>query len=365
MPVKIRALPEGTVVSPGTVMLTIYNTDPKCFWLPSYLETSLLRAIWYPTTVATISREAKKVIKHFFDISSDDPDGINFKLHDFGGRGVSSSESAALGGMAHLVNFMGSDTIEGIIAAKRYYGEPMAGFSIPAAEHSTITSWGKDNEIDAYRNMLKNFAKPNSLVAVVSDSYDIYNAVNNIWGNELKQEVIDSNAIVVVRPDSGDPTIVPVEIINILGEKYGYTINSKGFKVLNHVRVIQGDGVNLDSIKECLENLMKTGYSVDNIAFGMGGGLLQKVNRDTLKFAMKCSAIFNGNSWIDVFKDPITDSEKTSKKGRFSVVNNMSGPGNTKWGVSDDENLLRVAFDSKKNYIRKETFFSVRDRARI
>ena len=197
----------------------------------------------------------------------------------------------------------------------------MAGFSIPAAEHSTITSWGRDGEVEAYRNMLKQFAKPNSLVAVVSDSYDIYNAVSNIWGEELKQEVLDSKATLIIRPDSGEPKEVVVEILKRLYEKFGGRVNKKGYIVLNDsVRVIQGDGIEESSIKEILENMKKHNFSADNIAFGMGGALLQKPNRDTLSFAMKASAIKVDNEWRDVYKDPITDSNKRSKKGILAVV---------------------------------------------
>ncbi len=175
LPVRIQAVPEGTVVPTSNVLVQVVNTDPKCFWLTSFLETALLRAVWYPTTVATNSYQCKKLIWNALEKSSDDPSGeIGFKLHDFGARGVSSGESAAIGGAAHLVNFLGSDTVEGILCARKYYNESMAGFSIPAAEHSTMTSWGgEEGEIDAMRNMLRNFAKPGSLVAVVSDSYDI------------------------------------------------------------------------------------------------------------------------------------------------------------------------------------------------
>ena len=232
---------------------------------------------------------------------------------------VSSAESAEIGGAAHLVNFMGSDTVEGIWTANKIYGIDMAAFSIPAAEHSTITCWGKENEVEAYRNMLKHFAKPGALVACVSDSYDIYNAAEKMWGEELRQEVIDSGAIVVIRPDSGDPVTVVLKVIQILGEKFGYTMNEKGYKVLNHVRVIQGDGININSLEAILKAVTNNAWAADNVAFGMGGGLLQQLDRDTLKFAMKCSAVKINNEWVDVFKDPITDAGKRSKKGRITL----------------------------------------------
>ena len=318
LPVVIRAVPEGAVVPVKNVLATIENTDPECFWLTTYLETALLRAVWYPTTVATQSKSIKKVIAEYLDRTGD-INGLNFKLHDFGARGVSSLESAGLGGAAHLVNFMGSDTISGLLVAREYYGAGIAGFSIPAAEHSTITSWGRANESQAYRNMVAQFAKPGAILAVVSDSYDVFNAAENIWGEELKAEVEASGATLVIRPDSGDPELVCAKLIEILGQKFGYTVNDKGYKVLNTVRLIQGDGVNERTIRNILGRFQAYGWSADNIAFGMGGALLQIVDRDTQKFAMKCSSACINGEWIDVQKDPITDSGKKSKAGRVTL----------------------------------------------
>jgi nicotinamide phosphoribosyltransferase len=318
LPVVIRAVPEGTVVPVSNVLATIENTDPECFWLTTWLETALLRAVWYSTTVATQSWKIKQVILDYLE-KTGDPSLIDFKLHDFGARGVSSLESAGIGGASHLVNFMGTDTISGILYAREYYNAGIAGFSIPAAEHSTITSWGRDGEVAAYRNMLNQFAKPGSIVAIVSDSYDIFNATSKLWGEELRQQVIDSGATVVIRPDSGDPLTINQKLIEILGQKFGYTTNAKGFKVLNNVRLIQGDGVNELSIRSILGGFMAMGWSADNIAFGMGGALLQQLDRDTQRFAMKCSSAEINGRWVDVQKDPITDSGKKSKAGRVQL----------------------------------------------
>ena len=319
LPLRVKAVDEGKVIPTHNVLVTVEATDPKCYWLVSYIETSLLRAVWYPTTVATVSWTIKQIIKRYLT-ETGDPAGINFKLHDFGARGVSSHESAAIGGSAHLINFMGTDTIAGALHAMRYYSTDVPAFSIPAAEHSTITAYGKENEVEAYRNMLKQYAKPGSLVAVVSDSYDIYNAVSNIWGKQLKQEVIDSGATVVIRPDSGHPATVVLEVAKRLDEAFGSSYNAKGYKVLNNVRIIQGDGINEDSIREILEALKKNNFSADNIAFGMGGALLQHMNRDTQQWAMKASAIKVDGVWRDVFKDPVTDTGKKSKKGRLMLI---------------------------------------------
>ena len=329
LPLVIRAVPEGTVVPVSNVLATVENTDPECFWLTTYLETALLRAVWYGTTVATQSYTIKQVIAEYLE-KTGDPSAIDFKLHDFGARGVSSMESAGIGGAAHLVNFMGSDTITGVLYAREYYNAGVAGFSIPAAEHSTITSWGREGEVDAYRNMLNQFGREGSILAVVSDSYDVFNAAEKLWGEELRDEVIASGATVVIRPDSGDPVVVNRKLIEILGQKFGYTTNAKGFKVLNNVRLIQGDGVNELSIRSILGAFMAMGWSADNIAFGMGGALLQIVNRDTQRFAMKCSAMSRitdsgDEQWFEVVKDPITDAGKRSKGGRVTLWTNSGG----------------------------------------
>lgn len=323
LPLRIRAVPEGSVVPVRQVLATVENTDPDFFWLTSYIETELLRAIWYPSTVATISAAAKAVLLRYLQANSDDPEGqIGFKLHDFGARGVSSNESAALGGLAHLVNFQGTDTLMALVAARRWYDCEMAGFSIPAAEHSTITSWGRAHEVDAYRNMLAQFAKPGATFAVVSDSYDIFRACDELWGGELKAEVERSGATLVVRPDSGDPAPTVLKVAQILARRFGTRTNAKGFQVLNTVRIIQGDGIDLESLRTVLAALHAEGFAAENIAFGMGGGLLQRCNRDTMQWAMKCSAVQVGDEWREVFKDPVGDTRKSSKKGRLTLAGN-------------------------------------------
>ena len=320
IPLEIRGLAEGTVIPTKNVLATVVNTDPKCWWVTSYFETSILRAIWYATTVATNSWHSKKVILQHLE-NSGDPGLIDFKLHDFGARGVSSFESATLGGMAHLINFMGTDTVSGVMAAMEYYDAEVSGFSIPAMEHSTVTSWGREHEEDAYRNMLDKYAKKGALLAAVSDSYDIY-AAAKMWGTTLKQQVIDSGAIVVIRPDSGEPASVCTEVARILDHHFGSVVNGKGYKVLNNVRIIQGDGITTEMIRRILFSLETAGYSADNIAFGQGGALLQQVNRDTLEFAMKCSAIkvAGETEWRDVYKQPVDMPSKNSKRGRMSLV---------------------------------------------
>ena len=351
LPLRIRAVAEGSVVPLHNVLMTVETTDDEFAWVGSWFETQLLR-VWYAITVSTQSWQIKRDVYKVLQETADDADAeIAFKVHDFGARGVSSQETAAIGGAAHLVNFMGSDTMAALLLHRKFYNCAMAGFSIPAAEHSTITSWGRDNEIEAYRNMLKNFAKPGALVAVVSDSWNIYNAVEKIWGEQLKQEVIDSGATIVIRPDSGEPVEVVSKVAKILGEKFGTIINSKGYKVLKNVRIIQGDGVNQNSIRQILQRLKDENFSASNIAFGIGGSLLQKIDRDTLKFAYKCSAIVTDGEWREVYKQPITDSGKNSKRGRLDLIKDENGEYETvklndSETVSAKKSQLRTVFEN-------------------
>lgn len=364
LPVEIKAVPEGTVVPVHNILASIENTDPKCYWLTSFLETALLRAVWYPTTVATNSREIKKIILDALERTGD-PSTIDFKLHDFGARGVSSQESAGLGGLAHLVNFQGTDTVAALLYGRRYYGIDMAGFSVPAMEHSTVTSWGRENEVLSYRNMVKKNGKPGGIVSAVSDSYDIFEACK-LWGTELKQDILDSGATLVVRPDSGHPAAVVLCCLQILEQYFGYTVNDKGFKVLNNVRVLQGDGVNVESIGDILDTIIAKGFSADNVVFGQGGALLQIVNRDDQKFAMKCSAARVNGKWVDVYKDPITDPGKQSKKGRLALVTNGEDWNTIRVGELPDnaQDELQVVFIDGVP-AKQQTFDQIRERAQI
>lgn len=367
LPLHIQALPEGTVVPRGTPMVQVENTDPTMPWLTSFIETTLLRSIWYPSSVATVSFLSKAIIREGLLRTSDNvAEQLPFKLHDFGGRGVSSSESAGLGSMAHLLNFMGTDTLEGIMAARLYYDAEMPGFSIPASEHSTMTAWGPEFEWEAYSNMIDKFG--NGLFSVVSDSYDLWNAIENIYGDELKEKILAMPGKLIVRPDSGDPVDTPLEVLEKLWSIFGGTVNSKGYKVLNpKVGVIQGDGMNAHMIGMLVAAVTAAGFSVDNIAFGMGGGLLQAHTRDDMRFAMKANAIkcAGENAWADVQKNPATDPSKASKAGRQAVYLNKALE-----MVSCREselpegavNLLRTVYRDG-NLIDQETFDEVRGRS--
>ena len=220
-------------------------------------------------------------------------------------------------------------------------------------------------EVDAMKNMLVKYEN-SPLVACVSDSWDIHNACKNLWGKELKELVLAHKGTLVVRPDSGDPLKILPQIINYLGDEFGFHKNDKGYLVLNdHVRVIQGDGITNETIPQILEVLKNAGLSADNLAFGSGGGLLQQVNRDTQRFAFKCSSVTVDGKERDVFKNPITDSSKASKKGRLALINE-----NGKWETINEKDLngrknhLETVFENGE-LVKEITFEEIRKNAAL
>lgn len=372
LPVRIKAVPEGLAIPVHNVLMTIENTDPACFWLTNFLET-LLMQVWYPNTVATLSREVRKTVTKYFEATADDSSrgAIDFVLNDFGFRGVSSVESAGLGGSAHLLSFNGSDTVLASRFAQRYYGaKAVYGKSIPATEHSIMTLLGPEGEKQIFRHVLD--AYPEGLVACVSDSYNIFRAVEEYWGGAFKDEILKRQGTLVIRPDSGDPVMTLLSVFDILFAKFGFTTNTKGFRVLPpQVRVIQGDGVDHESIPLLYDALKEKGISAENLVLGMGGALLQKVNRDTQKFALKCSYAEVAGKGMDVKKQPmemnadgkLVASFKTSKAGRLKLVKEA---GKYKTIAQDErldlEDVLEVVFENGE--IRKShAFEGVRERA--
>ncbi|XP_023333671.1 nicotinamide phosphoribosyltransferase [Eurytemora carolleeae] len=318
LPLRIRAAPEGSVLPTKNVLFSVENTDPKVPWLTNYVETVLVQT-WYPTTVATGSYFQKLKIAEYLSETAESMDKLPIMLHDFGYRGSSSVESAGIGGLAHLVNFEGSDTLAALFTAEKYYGENNAAFSVPATEHSTMTSWGRDGESAAVRYIMDKV--PTGPISIVSDSYDIFNMVEHIMGEELKEKIESRDGVLIVRPDSGEPSEMVLKTLNLIGEKFGYTVNSLGYRVLPpYISVVQGDGICYESLEKILKVMKENRWSAENLCFGSGGALLQKMDRDTQKCAYKCSYVEVDGKGIDVFKDPVTDHKKKSKKGRLVLI---------------------------------------------
>jgi len=346
MPLYIRGVPEGTPVKSGNAIVTIICTDEfvaeNIFWLCSYFETLLLRGVWYPTTIATDDYSIIKKMEKFYVETGADMSLLKFALHDFGGRGVTCHEQAEIGGAAHLVNFMGSDTVEGVLYANYWYNEAMAAYSVPATEHSVECSFQafdmtkevkltakqiEQNDFEYLRHTIKALGKVNGIVSIVIDGYDCIRAAKYLC-TELHDLIVESKCKVVFRPDSGDMMEILPQLITMQAEAFGYTVNDKGYKQINYVGILQGDGVDHDAIVKVLTMVKNMGYVASTVLFGSGGALLQKRNRDTYKFAQKASAVLvlheDGTSeWVGIAKDPITDPGKKSKEGVLTLVRSL------------------------------------------
>jgi nicotinamide phosphoribosyltransferase len=345
LPVRIRAIPEGTVVPVKNCILTVECRDPKCFWITNWLETMLSR-VWYPSTIAIASRELKREWMKYLTLSSDSPEAeVAFKHHDFGARGVTSQEQAMLGGAAHLLSFLGSDTVAGVMMANHYYDCEMAGFSIPATEHSTMTVWGREGEKAALKQWIQRTLVDRKVPegmpkvsACVADSYDVYKFAELVCQPDIVEMLKNSGGALVLRPDSGEPIEVMTKLFAIFTKHLpegSITCNRKGFKMLPPwLRLIWGDGIDRNSMRSILYTMVELKYwSASNFAFGSGGGLLQAVNRDTQKFAFKCCYAEIDGQPVDVRKDPITDQGKRSKAGRLDLI------------IDEDGNYKTVACD--------------------
>lgn len=354
LPVIIKAVPEGTAIPINNALMTVINTDPLCAPLTNHLET-LLSQVWAGCTTATLSYEVYKLLEHYRN-ETGSMDFIKFGLHDFGFRGVSSVESAGVEGAGHLINFQGTDTVKAMEVAMEYYNAPLDGlaYSVPATEHSVMTAQGKDGEEALFGDLLRKY--PEGILSVVIDSYDYKRFVNEI-ARKYKDVILARKGKVVFRPDSGEPNTVTLDVLNGLYDVFGGTKNDKGYIELNSkVGMLWGDGLDYDGIRSILFTMRNNGYSTNNIVFGMGGGLLQKINRDVQRFAFKSSAQCRNGIWHDIFKQPL-DSSKKSKKGILALVKDDAGNYNTvqTLDINDKNNIMTTVFEN--GVITKEYSF--------
>lgn len=348
LPITIRAVPEGLAIPSLNPLVRISCDDPELFWLPVFLETDVQRAVWYPSSVATQDHEHYRLIKRWWAETCDNFAGMEFALHDFGGRGVTCGEQAEIGGAAHLVHFNGSDTIEGIIAANQYYSHSMAAFSVPASEHSIQCAWGPLRQDEYLEHVLSTYAKPGAIVSIVIDGYDTMREAYRLC-TTFKNAIIQSGAKIVFRPDSGDAIANIKQLLLMQAQAFGTVTNAKGYMEIKHVGIIQGDGVNKTAINKILAAAEALGFAANNLVFGSGGALLQKLDRDTYGFAQKASAIHEYNRWTGIFKDPVTDSGKKSKSGILETYRSkMNGEYlalNAAGSIADEfEPIMRTIF---------------------
>jgi nicotinamide phosphoribosyltransferase len=381
LPLDVFGVEEGTVVKPNTPILGIVNSDERFPWLVSYVETVVQRIMWKMTTVATISRYCYDRIEAFMQESGADMSMLEYKLHNFGDRGADGEDGAIMAAIAHAALFSGSDCLSANRYIKRMYStiKPYLS-SVDATEHSVMCShsdaeakddWGAavmsvNRLYEAVARTKRGIGIP--LQSVVIDTYDDVRFVDEYLGTRLKDRIINSGGVLVARPDSGDPLTKPIEIIRLLDQKFGSTTNQKGFKVLHpSVRVIQGDGINQDSIPYIMDNLLSAGYSMDNLTFGMGGGLTHGPGRDEFSFSMKATARYGDDGWVDLLKEPKTDSGKKSLKGLVHTTYRNGEletvVGNNFSCFSADEEGWRLYF-CEGEVVYSPSFGEVRSRAR-
>lgn len=341
LPIRIKALSEGTLCPLRVPILTITNTHEDFPWITNFLETLLSNVVWHPITSATIAYNYRKVLSEYANKTSDIDDFVKWQGHDFSMRGQSSFESSLVSGAAHLLSFTGSDTVPAIDWLEHFYNtdsdkELIAG-SVAATEHSVMCLGGKDTEIDTYRRLINDVCK-SGIVSIVSDTWDYFGLLTKTLPI-LKDEIMSRKGKVVIRPDSGDPvkilcgdSLYPIGSpeykgsVELLWELFGGTVNSKGYKQLDqHIGLIYGDSITLDRCKEICKQLERKGFSSTNVVFGIGSYTYQYVTRDTFGFAMKATyGVIDGKP-VEIFKNPITDGGvKKSAKGLLKVNSDLS-----------------------------------------
>lgn len=340
-PLKIKAVPEGTVMETRNVLMTMVNTHPDFHWVVGFIESLILK-IWYSITVASCSYAYRETINQYFDrtVGGDLQFLRQFSVHDFGYRGDSSEEGAALSGVAHLLSFIGSDTVPALPFARQFYGAQKGDLvmvSVPASEHSVMCSFGRDDEIGAFRNMLRLY--PKGIVSIVSDTFSIYRVLTE-FAPLLKHEILarPAGSKVVFRPDSGNPEYIICGDpnarygsdeerggIRLLEKTFGHTVNDKGqWQVHEKVGMIYGDSMYLERYVRTLGRLEEMGYAASNLVIGVGG-ILRNHSRDTLGFALKATYVEVNGVPRDIEKDPITDVKKKSHKGRVALHHDVQG----------------------------------------
>lgn len=353
LPIEIKALPEGTYIGLKHIIMSITNTLDDFYWLPGYLEVILLK-VWSTITTATRMFQYKKLAYNFWNQTTSNTKFYDYiySIIDFGTRGNSSEESAELHSMAFMTCFSGSDCLPVIEPSIKYYNvlpcDPNFMRTSPATEHSVMCAYGRTNELDAFKRMFELY--PDEPVCIVSDTYNLWNVFTD-YMIELKSTIEERKCFTAFRPDSGNPTLIVlgnkkavegtpeyVGCLQLLDNVFGHTLNTKGFKVLNHVKIMYGDGITLQCYEEILRGCVNVGFSVENISFGVGS-IMYKNTRDTLGFAFKAVAVIVNGEERHICKDPITDQGKKSKKGYIKLVRHDDGSFETIDKLTQQEEL--------------------------
>ncbi len=323
LPIKIKALPEGSLVPIGVPLLTIVNTHPDFFWLTNYFETVLSAYLWKPITSATIAYEYKKLLIRYANKTGAPLDFVKFQAHDFSFRGMSNPQDAVLSGAAHLTSFIGTDAVPAIEFLEDYYFANMEkeiiGRSVPATEHSVMCMGTELSEFETFKRLITE-VYPKGIVSIVSDTWDFWKVVTD-YLPKLKDEILKRDGKVVIRPDSGNP----VDIIcgdvtatrgtpefkgaaECLAEIFSGKLNEKGYFELDpHIGLIYGDSITWKTAEAILYRLDNKNYASSNIVLGVGSYTYQYVTRDTFGFAIKATWGQVSGEARDIFKSPKTD----------------------------------------------------------
>jgi nicotinamide phosphoribosyltransferase len=334
LPIKIKALPEGSSVKMKVPVLTIQNTEPEFFWLTNFIESLLSCMIWQPCTSATIAKQYRKILDGYAEKTGMPKEFVQWQGHDFSFRGMSSLESSTISGMAHLIYFTGTDTIPAIDALEQYYNAnselELIGGSVPATEHSVMCSGDKEGELETFKRLITE-VYPNGIVSIVSDTWDLWKVCTD-YLQTLKQDVLARTGKVVIRPDSGDPVDIICGnpqgetenerkgVVELLWDIFGGAITDKGYKLLDsHIGVIYGDSITMDRAKDICQRLQDKGFA-SQVVFGIGSYTYQYNTRDTFGTAMKATYVEINGEPREIFKNPITDDgTKVSAKGLLKV----------------------------------------------
>lgn len=389
LPVKIKALPEGSICPIRVPAMTIVNTDPKFFWVTNFLETLISCELWLPMTSATTAKAYRRELeRHANKTGFDKGIDLGFLCHDFSMRGMAGLEASIISGMGHLTSFVGSETIPAIDALEEYYSvdaeKELISMTVPATEHSVMCAGGLDDEFGTFKRLLTE-TYPKGFVSIVSDTWDLWKVVTD-FVPRLKKEILEREGRLVIRPDSGDPVDIICGVIEepkaphgykhtkaerkgvyeLLWDTFGGTINEKGYKVLDsHVGVIYGDSITLERQREIYKRLEEKGFAATNLVLGIGSYTYQYRTRDSLGFAMKATWCQINGEPKEIFKQPKTDSGmKNSLKGLICVEMDKDGKFFATDCVSKEEETygcLEVVFEDGK-LIKEYSLAEIRER---
>lgn len=382
LPIKVKALPEGSICPIRVPMLTIINTHPDFFWITNFLETIMSCELWLPMTSATTARIYRRELERHAEKTGFDKDiNLGFLCHDFSMRGMAGLEASITSGMGHLTSFVGSESIPAIGAVEEYYNmdaeKELIAATVPASEHSVMCAGGKEDEFLTFKRFITELY-PKGFVSIVSDTWDLWQVVTDFIPR-LKNEIMAREGRIVIRPDSGDPvdiicgsqrTGVSIHeskgVYELLWDTFGGTINEKGYKVLDsHVGVIYGDSITLERQKQIYQRLEEKEFAATNLVLGIGSYTYQYRTRDSLGFAMKATWCQVNGEPREIFKQPKTDSGmKNSLKGLIKVDKDSNGVYYATDCVSKEEEntgYLELIFENGK--LLKETSMSeIRER---